>query len=346
MRVGYLPDMFGHVAQMPQILRAAGIETAVVWRGVPAAVDFHRFVWEGIDGSSVVAEYLPGGYGNAAYIFDVPGPVDLGPFEERFRPWFASDPVLGHGRDRPQAARARLLGARPRRRDGRHARRTTSRTPRRTGSSRWRGEMRSGRAREPAPGRRLRPHRPQGGVCPRANGGSSVTPSRCRRSTADRLAGAVPAQAWTRMFQNSAHDSICGCSDGRASRRRCSCATPRRSRSAASCAQRAVARIAAEVPHDAFADRESVAARAHRPRRARAWSFPTTGRRSSSSFRTARACRRRRSAAADAVRVEGEARRRGGAGGDRTPPARPRALRPNRERLSDRGRVGRSLRGG
>jgi alpha-mannosidase len=31
----------------------------VVWRGVPSAVDFHRFVWESPDGSSVVAEYLP-----------------------------------------------------------------------------------------------------------------------------------------------------------------------------------------------------------------------------------------------------------------------------------------------
>ncbi|TML61906.1 MAG: alpha-mannosidase, partial [Actinobacteria bacterium] len=61
MRVGYLPDMFGHIAQMPQILRSAGIETAVVWRGVPSAVDFHRFVWEAPDGSEVVAEYLPGG---------------------------------------------------------------------------------------------------------------------------------------------------------------------------------------------------------------------------------------------------------------------------------------------
>ena len=36
MEVGYLPDMFGHVAQMPQILRAAGFADAVVWRGVPA----------------------------------------------------------------------------------------------------------------------------------------------------------------------------------------------------------------------------------------------------------------------------------------------------------------------
>ena len=44
MPVGYLPDMFGHVAQMPQILRQAGIDTAVVWRGVPAAIDSHSFV--------------------------------------------------------------------------------------------------------------------------------------------------------------------------------------------------------------------------------------------------------------------------------------------------------------
>ena len=39
MEVGYLPDMFGHVAQMPQLLRLFGFEHAVVWRGVPSAVD-------------------------------------------------------------------------------------------------------------------------------------------------------------------------------------------------------------------------------------------------------------------------------------------------------------------
>ena len=52
MRVGYLPDMFGHVAQMPQILRRAGIDRAVVWRGVPAVVDRNTFAWESPDGSS------------------------------------------------------------------------------------------------------------------------------------------------------------------------------------------------------------------------------------------------------------------------------------------------------
>ena len=37
MEVGYLPDMFGHIAQMPQILRLAGFDHTVVWRGVPSA---------------------------------------------------------------------------------------------------------------------------------------------------------------------------------------------------------------------------------------------------------------------------------------------------------------------
>src|SRR5439155_1505505 len=66
MPVGYLPDMFGHIAQMPQILRRAGIRHAVVWRGVPAAVDRHAFTWRSPDGSAVRAQYLVGGYGNAA----------------------------------------------------------------------------------------------------------------------------------------------------------------------------------------------------------------------------------------------------------------------------------------
>jgi mannosylglycerate hydrolase len=46
MAVGYLPDMFGHVAQMPQILAGFGLADAVVWRGVPAAIDAPAFWWE------------------------------------------------------------------------------------------------------------------------------------------------------------------------------------------------------------------------------------------------------------------------------------------------------------
>ena len=70
MDVGYLPDMFGHVAQMPQILRLFGYEHAVVWRGVPSAINRSGFQWSSPDGSTVRAEYLPQGYGNGALVPD------------------------------------------------------------------------------------------------------------------------------------------------------------------------------------------------------------------------------------------------------------------------------------
>ncbi len=76
MAVGYLPDMFGHIAQMPQILHRAGIESAVVWRGVPEAIDRHAFSWRSPDGSAVRTEYLWGGYGNARDLFDDPNRID------------------------------------------------------------------------------------------------------------------------------------------------------------------------------------------------------------------------------------------------------------------------------
>ncbi|HUZ09733.1 MAG TPA: hypothetical protein VMU76_06145 [Acidimicrobiales bacterium] len=66
MDVGYLPDMFGHVGQMPQILRLAGLPRAVVWRGVPSEIASTGFWWEAPDGSAVRAEYLPVGYGNGS----------------------------------------------------------------------------------------------------------------------------------------------------------------------------------------------------------------------------------------------------------------------------------------
>jgi hypothetical protein len=70
MEVGYLPDMFGHIAQMPQILRAAGLSDAVVWRGVPSAADKTAFSWESPDGSVVRAEYLLEGYSAGASVGD------------------------------------------------------------------------------------------------------------------------------------------------------------------------------------------------------------------------------------------------------------------------------------
>ncbi|MEW1840577.1 glycoside hydrolase family 38 C-terminal domain-containing protein [Nonomuraea angiospora] len=70
MPVGYLPDMFGHTAQMPQILRKAGLLHACVYRGVPSSVTTDAFAWVAPDGTALRTQYLPaGGYGNGAHLF-------------------------------------------------------------------------------------------------------------------------------------------------------------------------------------------------------------------------------------------------------------------------------------
>ncbi len=64
MMIGYMPDSFGHIGQVPQILRGFEMETASVWRGVedgPA-----EFWWQSPDGSRVLMAYLREGYGNGA----------------------------------------------------------------------------------------------------------------------------------------------------------------------------------------------------------------------------------------------------------------------------------------
>jgi alpha-mannosidase len=95
MAVGYLPDEFGHAAQIPQLLRLAGFGHAAVWRGVPWAVDRHAFSWSAPDGSSVRTEYLVDGYGNAAGLFAYPDVAVAGRrLLERLEPYFGTDPVL------------------------------------------------------------------------------------------------------------------------------------------------------------------------------------------------------------------------------------------------------------
>ena len=49
MNVGYVPDTFGHIAQLPQILRGFGVETAVFWRGVGPEMT-GDFRWRAPDG--------------------------------------------------------------------------------------------------------------------------------------------------------------------------------------------------------------------------------------------------------------------------------------------------------
>lgn len=67
MGVGYYPDTFGHVAQLPQVLAGFGLDAFVFWRGLGdegerlGAV----FEWRAPDGTPVVAIRQLGSYGNA-----------------------------------------------------------------------------------------------------------------------------------------------------------------------------------------------------------------------------------------------------------------------------------------
>ncbi len=58
--IGYLPDSFGHAAQMPALLRQFGIEHAVLWRGADAPS--HLFDWVAPDDSVATTLFLPEGY--------------------------------------------------------------------------------------------------------------------------------------------------------------------------------------------------------------------------------------------------------------------------------------------
>ncbi|MGW7546532.1 glycoside hydrolase family 38 N-terminal domain-containing protein [Streptomyces sp. NPDC054770] len=96
MPVGYLPDMFGHVAQMPQILARAGIEHAALWRGVPGTVDGHAFCWRAPDGSEVRTEFLFDGYDNGLDVLLVPDRIRsaLAEYAAMTAQRWGGDPVL------------------------------------------------------------------------------------------------------------------------------------------------------------------------------------------------------------------------------------------------------------
>lgn len=66
MKIGYLPDPFGHIAQLPQILRGFGIDAAFVGRGVdPPQTEFY---WEAPNGSQVLTHWFAAGYCNAQFL--------------------------------------------------------------------------------------------------------------------------------------------------------------------------------------------------------------------------------------------------------------------------------------
>lgn len=230
LEVGYLPDQFGHIGQMPQILRMLGVESAVVWRGVPAAIDRDAFWWEAPDGSRVLADYLAFGYFNGARYSEASDGEQLaGEIRrtvDRQRGLMATDRVLvmvgsDHaGPDRPLVERVfeagRSLGAIEARIDGL----ANHLDGRALGEELpvWRGELRSSARAHLLPNvYSARPHqkRERGRV------------ESLLERYAEPLAALVPNapesaealdRAWLLLLWNGAHDSACGCSHDRVAR--------------------------------------------------------------------------------------------------------------------------------
>lgn len=59
MRIGYVPDCFGHISQYPQIMRGFGIDNAVLFRGITADQVDSEFTWRSPDGSEVLCVKMP-----------------------------------------------------------------------------------------------------------------------------------------------------------------------------------------------------------------------------------------------------------------------------------------------
>jgi len=62
-RTAWLVDTFGHHPQEPQMLRLGGFDSFWFCRGVPRRDIASEFLWQGIDGTTIPAMWLPGFYG-------------------------------------------------------------------------------------------------------------------------------------------------------------------------------------------------------------------------------------------------------------------------------------------
>ncbi|RDE13381.1 MAG: hypothetical protein C4K49_08575 [Candidatus Thorarchaeota archaeon] len=91
MDVGYIPDPFGQISQLPQVLLQFGYDSVIFERGTGDEMDGlgAEFIWESTDGSEILAHWLPEGYGNIA---NLPEEVDdavtvIEQVMDKLRPW-------------------------------------------------------------------------------------------------------------------------------------------------------------------------------------------------------------------------------------------------------------------
>jgi alpha-mannosidase len=98
MKVGYIPDPFGHVSQMPLILHQFRIDSVIFARGTGEESEElgSEFIWQASDGTEVVAHWLPLSYGNIA---ELPQDVDdavsvIEGVIDQLEPWSKTDLLL------------------------------------------------------------------------------------------------------------------------------------------------------------------------------------------------------------------------------------------------------------
>lgn len=110
MNEGYVPDAFGHIGQLPQILQGFGIGSAIFWRGMGDEAEElgNEFWWEAPDGSRVLAVHLRESYASVANLgyavpmgdasnldFDIERALDhLRTVIDRLKPYAPSDSIL------------------------------------------------------------------------------------------------------------------------------------------------------------------------------------------------------------------------------------------------------------
>ncbi|MDQ0894169.1 glycoside hydrolase family 38 N-terminal domain-containing protein [Agromyces ramosus] len=228
MRIGYLPDMFGHAAQMPQILRGFGLRDAALWRGVPARVERHAFAWTAPDGSTVRTEYLLDGYGNALDLFALPGQLEalVAEYGRSIASWFGSDPILGMlGTDHsaPPADLMPLVDAANAAAGHIGLTVDTIEGYVRRAAPEWAAGDDGALTELPEVIGELRSHA-RGNLLPgvfsiRTNLKRAMSDAERRLSTAERLDAAFGADdhraffdsAWYRLVESTAHDSVTGC---------------------------------------------------------------------------------------------------------------------------------------
>ena len=222
--LGYMPDQFGHIGQMPQILRAGGLERAMVWRGVPHEVASSTFRWRAPDGSEVLTEYMVFGYFNGESFDEAVEPEALAEALSRsvkmMRPFMPGDRMVvmvGYDHAGPDATLPERLAAAAALTPGIDPRigglrdHLEGQTPH-DGLPVWTGELRSSARAHLLPNvysARVHQKRERGRI-------ESLI-----ERYAEPLAALTPGfgwpareleRAWTLLCWNGAHDTACGCS--------------------------------------------------------------------------------------------------------------------------------------